>query len=384
MGFLSSKNINLLNIHSSMMRLIDIVAWTFGPIFMYQLGLSVGWILIITAGINFCRIPFRFLMIPAIKKLGLKNTAILSSLVKCTAPMLLIGAGNGVEWIAAYVVFAGFSGSMYWTSFHCFYTLSGDKENRGRQFAVGEAVKLMLVALAPYMSGLFIEVQGFEAYFYLVIPVMIFAVMPLLLCQPIKMHHEPRAWREEFLTFGGKSHFWYAFVVDGKNIIWPLMLIVALGDISNFGAVFTVGMIAQAFIQLFLGSLIDKGHVWRVFVLGNGMMFLVLIAMGFTPLSLTIAAVLETLFAFALINQVSGFITSLYNDAHETKHTLWYWIFSEAWVDVGAVLVKILAAGLFFLEVPTPLLLLVCTPGLLGLHLVMNKHIKQQNAENIT
>lgn len=377
MGYLSNRNVNLLNMHGSIMRLADVAIVTFGPIYMYKLGIPLGYVFLLMAGINLFRIPFRLAIIPMMRGLGIKNSLIVGAMFRCITPVFLIGADASLWWLAGYVLYSGFASATYWTSFHCFYTLSGDRVNRGKHFAVGEAAKMVLVALAPYLSGLFIEKQGFTLYFCVTISLAILSVIPLLMSQTIAFEGkwERSDWKDALRSFGCRSRPWQAYVVDGYASFWPFLVMFALGDFSKVGAIFTAGMLTQAGLQLVLGHYIDKGHIWRIYTVSTLLMIVAICAMGFTPLTLVTAGMLEMLIAFAFVGQSAAYITSLYNEAHAAPNVLIQWICSETFLDLGIIFVRVLGAALFFMDVSLNHILLVVLPGIVVFYFAMRGYV---------
>ena len=375
MGFLSSRNINLLNLHRSFMRLVGVMSEVFGPIFLYHTGIELPYIFLITAGISFLRIPLRFTAPLIVKKIGLKYTLALSTATECLALLFLMNVAGVDTWLGLYILFQGWSSSIYWTVYHAFFTLSGEAAHRGKHVAAGGAIALLMVAMAPYLSGLFIELEGFTSFFLFVIPLMVLAVLPLFYCTPIYVETSAKRWREEFLSFCARSHMMRAACAHAHDMSWLFMIFLALGSLSHFGGVLTIGLLAQAVFQLFLGHFIDKGHLWRVFLIGVGLVSVVVIAMSQFTLTFAIAALLDIAFAFSLLHVDISFGTALYNESYKSKNILWNWVFSEMWVDIAIVSVRCTVALLLILGLPLNHIILLPLFGLAGLYFVMKGHL---------
>ena len=380
MSYLGNSNINKLNLNASILKLVDSVAWIFGPLYFYELGYEIYQVLIIAVCYSITRIAFRISSLYFIRKFSLRTILAIGCLGKCAAPLIFIQIGENPNMIALYVLLGGMCGSIYWTCYHIFYAVSGDDSARGRQVAVAMALSSLVSALYPFISAVFIEKYGFVSYFYIMIPLAISGVTSILWCKDIKITPPEINYkniRKQFATFGAKSHSASVLGWDAFFPTWIFMVYFAVGDMSEFGLILTIGILAKAIIELMLGKFFDKGSHWMIFKIGVFGSIFCFIAMAFMPLNIYTILTFETLFAFATTFKIMGFFPLIYNDSTKAKDIGSYWFASETMVDVASITVRVPMILLLMAGTPLNYLLLLGVVGYVITYFVVKPHSKQ-------
>ena len=165
MVYFENKDITWLNIHHAFFMFAYEVAWVFGPLYLYSLGIPVFKVFLIYAGMLFCRLPVRCFIMPLIFQKGLAfvNKIALIGMMLSFILLAFVEQYSFLLWI--YIPFYACVSSWYWLTFHTLYAKIGEAENRGRHVSVRVILTLAVGFLGPIVNGVLIHYVGFWASF---------------------------------------------------------------------------------------------------------------------------------------------------------------------------------------------------------------------------
>ncbi len=369
MGFLSNKSVNYLNLHNGFVELLNQIVLVFGAIFLYQHGFSIAGVFLTMSVMAGGRIFSRFLAFPAIRFLGLRK-AVALGLTGFGTAILMLSQAHGLDgWFVAYITLFILLNPVYWVCFHIYYTLMGDAEHRGKQYAVRSAIILSGQALFPILSAAIIKLAGYNWYFTISIPITLAALMLLLRCPDASIPKSSWAWsREQLFSVGVRTSIFQSFYESISNNAWIFVVFLFTGSkLVSLSGIVAFGIAAQIILQLLIGKHFDSGKAGRIANTGGLAMTATILGRVFAPLSLPIVLGLELFNSVARLHIRSVSDVATYNDSHRAEHIVWYWVFTETTRDVGNILGTLSVALLLMGGMDLRMAILISLAGLLML-----------------
>lgn len=364
MGYVSNRTINYLNLHAALLAVVE-QAWVmFGPIYLYTIGFSLPEVFLLFGAMNLARIPLRFLTFPAVRLIGLKGALMLGTAGFCLSFTLLPMIEGYDIWLALYILMFGIFCAMYWHCYHCFYSLAGEAEHRGKHISVAMGLTAAFTAIGPLFGAIFVSHQGFGHYFLLPVVMMVIMLAFLSRCQNIPV--AKIKWKEGkklMFNLGAKIHVAEATVFFTSHITWILLVYLYVEKFTTFGIILTFGILIQILYQLWLGKIIDRGNGRRVAHIAGLLKVLVVLSRALVPLTIPRVFAIETLSASANVHHTIAQPTVMYNTGKSSADAFWYWLFAETAFDIGSVIGAICAAALLWSGVPLNYVVLLALPG---------------------
>lgn len=349
MGFLTNKTVNLINLQAALFKVAnDLVFMFFGPIFLFQQGVSVPWIAIAFALFFILRLSWRTLLVPTlVRTFGVRNSAIIGAFI-FAATVLLLSQSQGLDlWFGSYIVLGALGNGIYWTTFHTLYANSGDQENRGKQIAVYKVLTIIFMLMGTLGGAWIVKNWGFQIYFGLCCLTMCISGALLLRIpntkdlslSPLSQNIWKKVGRRAFHLFMF-SGFWN----HAHAFLWVIILFMTVGNITQFGLALAVGVLAQVIFQLFIGHRIDTGKLQSVNNWGIGLMATTIIGRCFWAFSFPVIMLFEALYTTAMLLWESAFSATFYNESKQSKQPFWFQFFGEAGFDIGSAIALSLLA----------------------------------------
>ena len=180
MSFFGNDAINRVNLHSGILALAEGAGGVFVLVFLLRAGVSAPLVLCAMAAMTGGRFLLRPLVLPLARRLGLRATLVLGTVLEAvTFPLLPLVNGVDAAFIA--VVLMGPVGSvLYWTSYHAYFASVGDEEHRGGQVGVREALTAVVGIVAPLLGAWALATGGPWFAFLGAGAIQVLAAVPLL------------------------------------------------------------------------------------------------------------------------------------------------------------------------------------------------------------
>jgi hypothetical protein len=344
----SNKTINYLNLHMGLWTFGNTILNLFGPIYLLKLGLTLPTIAIILGLANVVRFFLRPLSLLWTHKIGLKNSAILGTILSAGLyPLLFLANGNPI-WIWILIFYMALAGVSYWLPFHAFYAIAGNLEKRGKQIAVREILMLVFSTAAPIVSGFLTFYFGFWALYVLGMLTTLLAAWPLL--HTIENNTNERMTLRHAITKIDRRGFGLA-IGDGifaqaEVFIWTILVYYLAKNLIVLGWVLGLQIFLSSALTFLLGGLIDRGKGQKLFLVGVIGLSAVLMGRTFSVHTITDVVITQVLFALLSVFYIGPFSTVFYNMSKQTKNTLWFHFFAEAGYDLGSIIVLFSTAAL--------------------------------------
>lgn len=372
MRFLGNDAIDRVNAHSAVLALAQGAGGVFVLVFLLRAGVSAPLVLCTMAAMTLGRLVLRPAVLPLARRVGLRNTLILGTVMEAGI-FLLLPHVHGPGLMLALVIGVGAAGSvLYWTSYHAFFAALGDPDKRGSQIGVREALTALVGIVAPALGGWALTTVGPTWAFCAVAAVQALAAAPLLgTPNPPVVDDAPGVVHSARLGIA-------LFAADGWHeaaftYVWQIALFIALGErYAAYGGAMAIMGLVSALAGFWLGRLIDLGHGRTSAAMAYTVVAaaILLRAAGFdSPLWATLATAFGGL---AVALQAPAMMTRVYNLAKGSPCPLRFHMATEAGWDIGCAAgcltaAMLLSAGTSF---AAPLLLALAGAGVAGTLLV--------------
>ena len=364
MSFLDNSAINRVNLHSTLQALAIGVGGVFVLAWLIRAGVPTPLTLLVFAFMTLGRFVLRPLVFPIERRIGLRGTLILGTVLEAAIfPLLPLVHGPGPMLLA--VIVASAAGSVvYWTTYHAMFAAQGDDAARGSQIGAREfAIGLINIA-APAIGGWAMVTGGPRAIFWLAAGLQLLAAAPLIGGPETPIPPDAPGGRP-FLIAGAALMAVDGWISAGVYSVWQVALFIAVGEhFGAYGGAMALAGLLGAVASLVVGRMIDLGR-GRVSVgLAYGAMAAATLFKAFSLSSPVLAVLANAVGAFAATLLVPVFMSRVYTLAKASPCPLRFHAAGEAGWDIGCGSACLLAAGLSAAGLPLAWSVGLAIPGL--------------------
>jgi MFS transporter, DHA1 family, inner membrane transport protein len=374
MAFLANADINRLAAHSALHQLGHGIAGVFIAAFLLRAGLPPAQVFLALAGSLLARFALRPLVLAVVPVLGARRTLVLGTLLSALQyPALARVQGIGPA-IFLWVAVAALGEVFYWTCYHAFFAALGDRDGRGRQVGLRQALLARADIAGPAAGGAMLAAFGPWAAFGAASAVTVAAVLPLRhLAAPPVLRRAPReAYRAARVGA-------LLFVTDGWITVyvvtaWEMAAFRSLASrYDAFGGLLTVAALAGAAGGLVLGRSIDRGQGRRAIAVnaaGFAAIALLKASCAGSPVLVLVAATVSAAFGGFYVPLL---MTAVYNAAKASPCALRFHFAAEGGLDCGAAAACLTAAALLSRGLPLPAVIPLALPAILVQALLLRR-----------
>ncbi len=349
MRFFDNTAINRLYVHASLQMLADTVGGVFVFAFLLNAGFSAAIVFCTMAAWSLARMAIRNLVVPAVKRFGLRKCLIFGTLVDGLGFLILSQIHSPSVLLLGYILCAALGSCFYWSSLHTMISILGDAEKRGAQESLKQAISALIGIIGPLLGAFLLVHFGSATAFVAAAVIQACSIATLFGIANLQIAPEAAIERQ------AANNVWWIYYADGLRAaanfyIWMVALFVVLGQsFSSYGLVLALGGLIGAIMGLGVGRMIDLGHVARAKQIAIAAMAIsvCLKAYGFnTP---WIAVLASASGAVALPLYGSVMMSRVYNLAQKSACPLRFQIIGEGAWDLGVATGSLLAAGLAYM-----------------------------------
>ena len=346
MTFFNNKTLNLLNIHYGLRAIGWEMASLFTLAYLYKQGLSLSQTFLVYA----CFLLMRTVTRPFARRLcvkkGIHFTLCVGTVVFGCRYLALIPV-EGLNWfLIAPMVVSGLADSLYWVSYHTYFSVVGDAESRGASVGVREAMTTVISIVAPVCGGALLAIDKLLAFIF---PAVL-TFLSLIALSKTPEVEKPAALTKEEKKQVEKTGFWL-FIGDGlfwqAERVWPIIVFMMVGDnYNNFGLLLGLAAVFRAIGNLFFGKMIDKGKGLTVCCIGYGIHMITATTRGVFAHTVPVVIACDFMSAIGMCFSLTGIMTAVYNAIKSSKHPMDCTFYTELGWDIGAVCAMLCAAAL--------------------------------------
>ena len=367
MGYFGNRAFNRVYLHAALQAFASHGGEAFAFVYLLAAGIPAPVVLVAIAAMFGSRMVFRQMVLPLVRRVGLRRALIVAILAEAvTYPILSQITGTG-PLLLVYLALWACSSSFYWTTYHAYVALLGDNHARGAQTSAIEVIGMAMGIAAPAVTGLLLTIFDPVVAFGVVGLAMALSALPIVVGPDPKVapiapmpRETQRAARSILFADGlrtGAFHF-----------TWLIALFLTLGSsFAAFGGAMAFTGLAGALSALFLGRAIDLGKGLRAVRIGCAALGVAAVArvLGYPMPSLALAANVAAALAWPLY--ATAFNSRVYTLARQSPCPLRFHIVAEGGWDMGTCLSCLTAAALlqagFGFSLPLSIGVLGCVLG---------------------
>jgi len=346
MRFFDNSAINRAYVHASLQMLADTVGGVFVFAFLLKAGFGVPVVFCSMAAWSLSRLVIRQLVVPAVKRFGLRNCLIFGILVDGLGFFVLSQISSPSLLLIGYILCAALGSCFYWSSFHTIIAILGDAEKRGAQESVKQAISALIGIVGPLLGAFLLVRFGSTTAFIAAGIIQASSIITLFGIPNLQIAPEAQIEKQ------AARNVWWIYYADGLRAaanfyIWMVALFVVLGqNFSSYGLVLALGGVIGAVMSLGVGRMIDLGHLARARQIAILAMAISVCLKAFGYNTPWIAIIASASGAIALPLYGSVMMSRVYNLAQRSACPLRFQIIGEGAWDLGVASGGLLAAGL--------------------------------------
>ena len=379
MAFLRNDAINRVNLHTGIQALAQSGGGVFFLVFLVRYGVPIPTVLLALAGINAARLALRPLILPLVRRWGVKPLLIAGTII-LAAQYPILPEIHGVGWaLAALCAVSAVGEIFYFPAYHTYFATLGDAEHRGHQIGAREALVAMVGVVAPLLGAWGLVTLGPRALFDSAAAIQVLAVLPLIGAPNVAVKAAaPGAFHAARLgAILQAADGWF----DSYFIfVWQIALFLALGEsFAVYGGAMALAGLVGAASGLLLGRHVDAGHGVRAVTIAYGGMATIVLLRAASldwPLLAVAANALGALLGTLMLP--AG--TAISNLAKASPCPMRFHIVTEGGWDAGCVVACLIAAALCASGVSLSLVILVALPPLAIASNLLRRHYAAQRA----
>ena len=345
MNLFRNVAINRVNLHYAIQQFAQGAGGLFFLVFMLKAGVPAPITLCAQAAIVGERFVLRPLVLPLVKRIGLRRTLIAGTLLEALAfPLLAEVRGVDGAFLAVCLV-TPIGSILYWTCYHAYFAALGDAEGRGGQIGFREAMSAIIGIAAPLAGGAALALAGPRIMFAGVAMLQVCAALPLIGGPEAPIKDEaPGGFRAArlgallLLTDGWMAACYY--------YVWSIALFVTLKEsFSAYAGAMALSALVGAVCGMVIGRFIDLGHGRRALIVAYGVTAVVVMLRAASIGSPWLAVSANALGALVTALVIPALMTPVYNLAKASPCPLRFHVATEAGWDIGCGSACLVAAA---------------------------------------
>jgi hypothetical protein len=335
MSFLTNRAVNRVNLHYGVQAFAQGVGGVFFLVFMLRAGVPVPLVLGVQGALSAQRFVLRPLVIPLVRRIGLRRTLIAGALLEAL-PMLLLPTVRGPDVALAVVALVAPVGSvLYWTCYHAYFASVGDAEHRGGQIGAREALAAVVGVVGPLVGAWALATGGPWLAFTGAAALQALGAVPLMGAPEVAVATQaPGGFRAArlgalmLMTDGWLSACYF--------YVWQVALFVTLKEsYAAYGGAMALSALVGAVGGLLLGRRIDAGHGRAAMAVAYAVVAGVVVLRALSLGSPWLAVTANALGALVVALQAPAMMTPVYNLAKASPCPLRFHIATEGGWDLG-------------------------------------------------
>src|SRR5215469_7393528 len=315
MAYFRNTTVNLLNLHYGIHSVALSGAGAFYIVYLLKAGVPVPGVLAALALILAGRFAIRPIVVPLAARFGIRTLVIAGTLLSALQ-YPLVAEVHGIGWsLLILCLVSALGDSVYWSSYHAYFAALGDREDRGQQIGVREAIASAVSIISPILASGALVAFGPRVAFGLTALVLMIAAIPVLFTPNVAVPRTSpgafKAARNGALLF--MSDGWSC---AGYYFAWQIALFISLGEnFLAYGGALALSALAGAIGGMLLGRQIDAGHGTRAVWYAYGSVFLATALRIFAPGHAALAVFANAIGSLVGCLYTPTMMTAVYNQA---------------------------------------------------------------------
>lgn len=374
MTLFRDKTVNLLNLHYGIYAIAISGGGAFLVVYLVEAGVPVPWAFASLALILAGRFVIRPILVPIAVRTGMRALVIAGTCLSALQfPLLAEVHGLGAALLALCMV-ASLGDTFYWSAYHAYFAALGNRENRGAEVGVREAIAALVGIVSPLATGWALVAFGPRVAFGVTGAVLLLAAVPLLWTPDVVVKRSvPGAYRAA--VPGMRLFLADGWIAAGYYFAWQIALFLSLGEsFVAYGGALALAALVGAVVGPLLGRHIDAGHGRSAVTYALGVLAVTTILRAAAPGHAVLAVVANALGALVVCLYIPTVMTAVYNQAKNSPCTLRFHVATEGAWDVGCGSGCLVAALLSALGVSLSAAILLSLLGPAALFVLLRRY----------
>jgi len=380
MAYFRNATVNLLNLHYAIFAFVMTGGGAFTCVYLLKAGVPLRGVLVTMASVLLARFVIRPMIVRLAVRYGLRTLVIVGTILM-SAQFPLIAAVNGVgPALYAAIAVMAIADTVYWSCYHAYFAALGDKEHRGHQISVREAIAAIIGIISPLVTGSLLVTFGAWAAFGAASVITLTAAIPFFWTPQVEVAPQVEGAFKAAIP-GIKLFVTDGWIGSGWVFVWQMALFVSLGQsFVNYGGALAIAALVGAIAGLFLGRHIDAGGGGRAVLIALGAMTLVVLARAASPGQPLLAVAANAFASVGSCLYIPTLMTAVYNQAKLSPCTLRFHVATEGGWDIGGASGSLVAAALLWLGVPISVALLLPLIGIAASFIQLRRYYAEHPA----
>ncbi len=243
----------------------------FSPIYIFQIIIDMtgGTLKIAILGVLLYMLVFylmKFITFPLAEnlsyKLGFKNVVALSVFPLFVFITCLILAESNLAFLILAAIFGGMQAALFWFGYHGLFIKCVSEHCFGFREGIRNSVGILTLVMTPILGSILVLALGFKSLFLVAALFSLLSALVVLFSPSVKPYRDVKflnvfkLFRNNLRPFGAYVGWGCDFTIFGS--VWPIFLILILGDILSYGGVISAGILLSFLITLLIGRWVDK------------------------------------------------------------------------------------------------------------------------------
>ena len=260
---LFNKELNELYISRAIMSIALALISLFVPIYFYQLGFSIGKIILFFFLVSLYFFVLTLFTPKIIAKFGIRHSILFSTL-----PVIMYYLG--LNYIQTYSMlffvlpfFIALSSSLFWIAYDIYFLKYSKKQVRGRQVSLTYVIEILTSVLGPLIGALLITKLGYGPTYTIGAGLAFISIFPLILSKEFKrkinfsyndlfkflLNKKNRNFNLSFIGYSIESQI--------DLLLWPIFIFIILNGVLEVGSIMSITTFVSLIIILTMGKLTD-------------------------------------------------------------------------------------------------------------------------------
>ncbi len=205
-------------------------------------------------------------------KLGFKNVIALSFIPFFLYIAFLILAEKELLFLVLSAFFGGLQAGLFWFAYHGMFVKAVNEHCFGLHEGICQGLGILTLLVAPILGSLLVFFFGFTSLFLMAGFLALLATIALIFATEDKPFHDAR-FLASFSLFKKHLRTFLAYLAWGGEgslyaNLWPVFLILILGDILSYGGIITIGILLSVLASLLIGRWVDKAKSHQILTFG--------------------------------------------------------------------------------------------------------------------
>jgi MFS family permease len=259
----AKSEVKELFLNSAILDLAVAMILFFEPIYLYQQGLSLEWIVLFYLGVY---VVYFFIMPLGgkfAKRYGFEHGILLGSPFLILFYLSLVLAAQSFYFLIPAILFYALQKTFYWPGYHADFAHYGQDFEQGREVSNITVIISAVFVLGPLIGGAIMYFFNFTVLFIIVSLLIVLSNLPLILT-PEKFKPSTFSYKgayKRLFRLANRRRF-LAYLGFGEEFIvlalWPIFMIIILKNTFSAGAVVALATLATSLTILYIGRFTDK------------------------------------------------------------------------------------------------------------------------------